>query len=257
MSTPQTFDTTYDAIGPMRAPAIVFLHGATATRKQWMPQFDALSDAYRVIAVDLPGHGELAHERFTLDGAAARVEQIIRERTPYKCALVGGPSLGGYVAMTLAHRAPSIVPGLALAGAAINFTGLMGTMARMNAALFPLFPQKWLAGENTRMMRRLFKPEIAEAQIEAGYFFKSAGDVYRDLAGRDFHALLRAYPGPTLVLDGTKDWQNLRYEKTFLAAAQHPTLSHLHGAGHVSNLEMPEDFTDAVRRFAGTVFGQV
>ena len=90
MSTPQTFDNTYDAIGPMRAPAIVFLHGATATRKQWMPQFDALSDAYRVIAVDLPGHGELAHERFTLDDAAARVEQIIRERTPYKCALVVG-----------------------------------------------------------------------------------------------------------------------------------------------------------------------
>ena len=241
----------------MRAPAIVFLHGATATRKQWLPQFEALSDAYRVIAVDLPGHGELAHERFTLDGAAARAEEIIRERTPYKCALVVGHSLGGYVAMTLARRAPSIVPGLVLAGAAINFTGWMGALARVNAALYPLFPQKWLAGENARMMRRIFKPELAEAQIEAGFYFKAAGDVYRELAGRDFHALLRGYPGPTLVLNGTKDWQNRRCEKAFLAAARHPTLGLLHGAGHVSNLETPGDFTDAVRRFAGQVFDEV
>lgn len=239
----------------MRAPALLFLHGATGTRKMWLPQMASLSDTYRVMAADLPGHGELAHERFTLEGAAERAEQIIRERAPYKTALVIGLSLGGYVAMTLARRAPEIVAGMVLAGASINFTGLMGTLARMNAALFPLFPKRWLASENARAMKKMFAPDIAAAQIEARFYFDAAGDVYRDLAGRDFHALLSGYPGPVLALNGEKDWQNRRYEKAFVAAAQHGTLAILPGAGHMCNLEAPDAFTAAVRAFADkTVF---
>lgn len=48
-----------DVAGPREAFPIVLLHGAAATRKMWVPQMEALSDEFRVIALDLPGHGPL------------------------------------------------------------------------------------------------------------------------------------------------------------------------------------------------------
>lgn len=56
-------------IGPPGTPPIVLLHGAAFTHAMWLPQLDALGVDFRVIAPDLPGHGERAGERFGLDAA--------------------------------------------------------------------------------------------------------------------------------------------------------------------------------------------
>ena len=60
------------AVGPADAPAIVFLHGTRLTRAQWLPQVRRLSDRFRCIAVDLPGHGARAGEPFTMAGRERR-----------------------------------------------------------------------------------------------------------------------------------------------------------------------------------------
>lgn len=49
-----------DIAGPADARPIVFLHSVQLTRKMWLPQVEALSSEYRLIAPDLPGHGALA-----------------------------------------------------------------------------------------------------------------------------------------------------------------------------------------------------
>lgn len=254
MSKPQGYENTYDKAGSLRAPCLILLHGATGTRKQWLPQLDALSDQYRVLAPDLPGHGECAHERFTLDGAVSAIERLIRERAPLGDALVVGQSLGGYVATALAARAPQCVRGLMLAGSSINFTGAMGTLARMNGSLYGAFPKRWLAGLNARELRKRLPPALAEAQIEAGFFFGAAGDVFRALSGQDFHALLRGFPGPVLIANGSADAPNRRAEAAHAAAAQHAQVRVIANAGHVCNLEAPDAFNAALRDFAGQVF---
>ena len=55
---------------PADAPAIVFIHGTRLTRAAWAPQLDASRDAYRCVAVDLPGTARGPASAFTLDGAA-------------------------------------------------------------------------------------------------------------------------------------------------------------------------------------------
>ena len=47
----------YDVMGPPHAFPIVLIHGAAWTRNMWLPQIEALSDEFRVLAIDLPGHG--------------------------------------------------------------------------------------------------------------------------------------------------------------------------------------------------------
>jgi pimeloyl-ACP methyl ester carboxylesterase len=56
-------ETTYDVAGSIGAPAIVFVHGTRLTHGAWAMQMAALSDEFRTIAVDLPGHGVLADVR--------------------------------------------------------------------------------------------------------------------------------------------------------------------------------------------------
>ena len=83
----------YDVAGPRDAFPIVLVHGAAATRKMWVPQLVALSDEFRVIALDLPGHGTLREQPFRLKAAVQAVMESLRHQT-HDRALIVGLSLG-------------------------------------------------------------------------------------------------------------------------------------------------------------------
>src|SRR5207302_4982978 len=51
--------TSYLEAGPPRGRPVVLLHGLSATNASFLPTFWSLARAHRVIAPDLPGHGEI------------------------------------------------------------------------------------------------------------------------------------------------------------------------------------------------------
>ena len=139
MTTKPTIPASITAVGPPGAPAIVFLHGTRLSRAAWTPQLDGLADEFRVIALDLPGHGSRAGEPFTLEAAAALVAATIRDEAADGRAVVVGLSLGGYVAMALAARDPGCVRGLVLAGATAEPVGVRSIPYRALAAVMDRF----------------------------------------------------------------------------------------------------------------------
>src|SRR6202142_4689542 len=70
-------DPRWTALGPAGAPLVVFIHPTRMNRTYWTPQVEALAPSNRVLAVDLPGHGHLHRERFTLPSAVAVVREAI------------------------------------------------------------------------------------------------------------------------------------------------------------------------------------
>src|SRR5512145_312238 len=100
----------------------------------WLPQIRGLSDTYRVIAPDLPGHGACAGVPFSFAAAAERIADLIREEAQGR-ALVAGLSLGGYVAIELAARHPDRVAGLVLSGCSVNFVGALGLYLKLVSGL--------------------------------------------------------------------------------------------------------------------------
>lgn len=83
-------------------PALVLLHGWGLNVRVWDGLAAALCDRFRIIAIDLPGHGRSAWlpERSSLAGQAAQVRETIAGITA-ECSLLGW-SLGGQIALQLA-----------------------------------------------------------------------------------------------------------------------------------------------------------
>ncbi|HEX5147617.1 MAG TPA: alpha/beta fold hydrolase [Candidatus Limnocylindrales bacterium] len=246
----QPTDATITAVGRATAPAIVFLHGTRLTRSSWTAQLDALGGEFRAIAVDLPGHGSRAGERFTLDGAVDAVAVAIREQAAGGRAVVVGLSLGGYVAMALAAREPGSVRGLVLAGATAEPIGVRSIPYRALAMILERFDGPALVRLNTWFFRARYPPFIAEPIVAGGFWSAGGARAVRALLGQRFAPRLAAYPGPTLILNGDWDLLFRLSAGTFAAAARDARRVRLAGALHLSNLDRPAHFSEAVRRFA-------
>jgi pimeloyl-ACP methyl ester carboxylesterase len=123
-----------DVAGPPDAFPIVLAHGVSWTRKMWMPQLEALSDEFRVIALDLPGHGALREQPFRLKAAVQIVMESLTQQT-HGLALIVGLSLGGYVAMACAHAYPQEIAGLVLSGCCIDYRGPIGIISWLDSSL--------------------------------------------------------------------------------------------------------------------------
>ncbi len=241
------------AMGPPGAPAIVFLHGTRLTRAVWTAQHEALSDEFRTIALDLPGHGARAGERFSLDRAADLVAATIRDEAAGECAIVVGLSMGGYVAMAVAARHPERVRGLVLAGAAAEPIGIHLAVFLGLAAILARVDGPWLDRLSGRVFRARYPRAIAEPIVAGGFWSKGGSVALRALSGQRFAPRLASYPGPTLILNGGWDLLFRPTAGSFAKVARDARRVRLAGAAHHSNLDRPAAFNAAVRRFARSV----
>jgi pimeloyl-ACP methyl ester carboxylesterase len=109
--------------GPSAGPALVLLHGLMVTSDlNWFGAFEPLSRPFRVIAMDLPGHGRSPAGRTTLRLAdcADDVAALARE-LDLPAIIPVGYSMGGLVAQLVWQRHRDLVAGLVLCSTARNF----------------------------------------------------------------------------------------------------------------------------------------
>lgn len=236
-------------------PTIVFLHGTRLTGAQWAVQVAALSDTYHCLALDLPGHGSAAAEAFTVEGAAERVAEVIERDATDGRAIVVGLSLGGYVAMAVAARWPERVTGLAISGATAEPVPPRSIAYRGLAAIFSKVPEPTLDAVNRWFFGWRYAPAIHEPILADGFFFPGGAVAVRSLIGERFKPRLAAYPGPSLILNGEYDLFFRPTARSFAAVAARPKRALIRGATHLANLDQPEAFTAAIRRFAGSIGG--
>jgi pimeloyl-ACP methyl ester carboxylesterase len=83
--------------------ALVLIHGGLADRGFWAPQMNAFADRYRVVALDLGGHGESGRgrEEWTISSFAEDVRAVVDALSLGRVVLIGN-SLGGPVGLEAA-----------------------------------------------------------------------------------------------------------------------------------------------------------
>ncbi len=135
-------------------PAIVFIHGWTCDRSHWRFQLADLRTSYRVIAIDLPGHGESGANRdaWSIDGLGADVATVVRGLELDDVVLVGH-SMGAPVALSAAPRLSGVVRGIIAVDALHNveFKGSPAAAQRMITRFTDDFD-----GARTRFMTGFF-----------------------------------------------------------------------------------------------------
>lgn len=120
MDLPGDLRVHYRDEGPRDAPAVVLVHGFAASLHAWEPWVQRLSPEYRVVSLDLPGHGlTRAPDGYQASGerSVAVVDELTR-RLGVERFVLGGNSMGGGVAWNYALTHPDRLRGLVLVDAA-------------------------------------------------------------------------------------------------------------------------------------------
>jgi pimeloyl-ACP methyl ester carboxylesterase len=213
--------------GPPHAETLVLVHGFAASLADWEPWVKRLSGHYRIISLDLPGHGlTLAPAGFhaNADGYADLVVEVAR-RLGVKRFVVIGNSMGGGVAWDIALRHPDRLDGLVLVDAVgppppgqvqrpgggpivfklLRYPVLRGVLAQVD--LTPLVGQGL---KSAFVDPRLVTPDLIQRY---GDFSRAPGhrailvDLVRGerMNPRSLSARLKTIRTPTLIMHGESD----------------------------------------------------
>ncbi|NGX34616.1 MAG: Lipase 3 [Candidatus Anoxychlamydiales bacterium] len=108
--------STLEYVEGKEGEPIVFVHGFQSTKSYWMPYFKRFHSKYKIIAMDLPGHGNSSrpeNQKYNLQALAASLESFIEEKKLKDFHLVG-TSMGGGIATIYAYNNPDKVKSLIL-----------------------------------------------------------------------------------------------------------------------------------------------
>ena len=240
-------------------PAVVLLHGFPFDRSMWRGQVEKLSGAFRVIAPDLRGHGGTAatREAATMEEMAEDVAALLDELNVTR-AVVCGLSMGGYVALAFYRAHPSRVRALVLADTRAQADTEEARRAReenarralaegMRPIVDAMLPK--ILSARTREVA----PEVVERVrgMMLGVSAQGAAAALRGMAlRRDQTELLASIDVPTLVVVGSEDAVTPPSEAEAMSEMiRGSRLVVVEGAGHVSNVERPEEFDRALLEF--------
>lgn len=241
-------DPGWTAVGRPGAPAIVLVHGSRLTRVVWGPVMDRLADEFRLVAVDLPGHGSRAAEPFTLAGAASVIAVAIDEAAGGR-AVVVGHSLGGYAAMELAAQSPGRVRGLVITGASQEPGGSWRWAFALLATILDNPTVGVVNRINDRWFRRRYGADVAAALIAGGYWTRAGVMGLREIMRRQFRDLLATYPGRTLIINGEMDLILRLGARSFRQAARDARRVTIPGGTHLVHLDRPAEVAAVLAAF--------
>lgn len=231
---------------------LVLVHGSRLSSTQWAPQLALLEGRVAVTLLDLPGHGSRAGEAFTLRRCAEVIHKAVLAVPQRDTAVVVGHSLGGYASMVYAARYPAEPGGLVLAGCSTSPTGPGASVYRGVAALTDRLGPARMTRVNDRVLHRLYPPERIDPVIAGGYWFDPTAAAWAEVMHYCRPSMVGHVRCPVLLLNGQFDQFRLG-TRAFVKACPHARVEVIRRAGHLSNLDQPEAFAEALVRFADSV----
>jgi pimeloyl-ACP methyl ester carboxylesterase len=241
---------TSDASVP---PVLILLHGAGGNQAMWNPVRRHLDPRWRVIALDLPGHGSRSDGHYTIEAAVQVVADEVRRLGTARVLLVGD-SLGGYTAIAAALALPPArLAGLAIGGCTQNIRGktlrqlrTRKFMMRIMAAL--LGPKRLVAkSADALVKKRLLGRADVDELVAGGLRMAAWGEAVDSLANRDFLSDVPRIDAPILFINGDKDAGPVAGEPEFVAAARHAEVRRF-PCEHGVSLWLPAEFAGAVNQ---------
>ena len=271
--------------GPADGPVIVGVHGLNGSAVNWAAIAPLLTSRYRLLALDLVGHGMTRSSGRSAKVPANRalLHRFIETVTGSPVILMGN-SMGGMISLSEAAAAPDTVAGLILLDPALPFVPVRSNL--MIAAIFVVYAIPGLGqrlirrgrglsaeqvvagvlelccGDVTRVSRATIEQHVEMARRRAAFtdgerdFLTASRSVVAESAyvtGRGYRRAVRSVSRPALLLHGTAD-RLVPVASARGAARAHPawTFVELPGVGHVPQLEAPQDCAKLITEWLST-----
>jgi len=242
---------------------VALLHGFPFNHSMWREQVEMLSRTHRVITPDLRGHGGTA-----ATGGAATMEEMAQDvaalldQLSIERAVFGALSMGGYVALAFYQLFPRRVRALILADTrphadtgearanreAMARRALEEGMETVAEAMLPKLLAPATLSDRPEIAARV-REMILSTQPEG------AAAALRGMAIRkDQTSLLSEIIAPTLILVGGEDILTPPADAELMhREIRGSQLVVIEGAGHVSNIERPSEFNNAITDFLKSI----
>jgi pimeloyl-ACP methyl ester carboxylesterase len=226
---------------------LLMIHGLGQIKESWKYQFE-LSDTYRLIAVDLMGHGSnpLPDKPITLENMAIEVIELLENLEINSCYIVG-LSLGGLLAQEIYRQREDLVSGLILSNTTWYIPSYFANKIVSKS-------EKLFHEDKEQLIEYIVNAAIHNKEVfeEARQSFYLS-DAYLECAvsgsGYNYFPTLLKVNVPTLLIGGTQDrttaiW-NLFVFKWIIPKAKIKIFE----VGHLSNIEAKDQFNEAIREF--------
>jgi pimeloyl-ACP methyl ester carboxylesterase len=242
---------------------VVLIHAFPLSKEMWKEQSnDLVRNGYRVILPDLPGFGDNESiSYFTIEEMAEQINELVGSLN-IKKAIIGGLSMGGYVALSLLRLNPDLFSALILC----DTTQLSDTNEKRKARfeLISKIEDDGTAALKDNMLANLIsdstKLNNPSLYSDLKNEFSAVSPIaainsLKSLAERqDQTDLIENLLIPTLLIfgeyDEITDQENARLLKQLIPNSE---LVIIKNAGHYSNLEQPQQFNSALLKFCRNI----
>jgi pimeloyl-ACP methyl ester carboxylesterase len=207
--------------GPRAAPVLVLIHGSNASLFTWRPWVARLDQTFRVVTMDMPGHGLTGAVPSNDYSSKAMVEFVraVTDKLGISRFAIGGNSMGGAIAARFAETYPARVTQLILVDAGglpskrgdkIPLAFKLARMPVLNQILLYITPRSLVAeGLNDAIVRKAI---ISDAMIDQYWEFArmtgsraATKERFREPPDNFIADHVAAIRVPTLILWGAED----------------------------------------------------
>ncbi|MFE4707492.1 alpha/beta fold hydrolase [Peribacillus simplex] len=232
---------------------LLFIHGFCGSHEYWSDIIAELKDEYRIIAVDLRGHGasEEIGGSFSIEDMAADIASFLEELEIGQVYMFGH-SLGGYITLAFAERFPGKLSGFSLVHSTAfpdDETGKEGRLKAVEKIESEGIPA-FIDGLIPKLFANSDDPNIDHIK-EIGYKTSEIGAIGSLHAMRnriDRNHVLKDTKLPVLLVAGEQD-KVIPVDKTFSVKGSHIKEVILKGSGHMGMLEAPSRLIEEIIRF--------
>ena len=232
---------------------LLLSHGYGATERMWQPQVAALSARYKLITWDMRGHGQTdSPDDPTAYSEAATVEDIagILDAVGAEQAVIGGLSLGGYMTLAFHYAHPERCRALILCDTGPGYRNPKSREGWNETA------ERRAVNFETKGIEALGRSPELEASRGAQRSAQGLANAARGMLAQADSRIIDSLPDikvPVLVIVGENDTPFLAGTDFMVNAIPGARKVVIPDAGHASNIDQPERFTDAIVSFLDEV----
>ncbi|MFK3799265.1 alpha/beta fold hydrolase [Pseudomonas sp. NPDC088444] len=242
-----------------RGDPVLLVHGLGSSCRDWEYQIPTLAAHYRVIAVDVRGHGrsDKPRERYSIAGFSADIEALLDHLQPGPVHVVG-LSMGGMIGFQLAVDHPQLLRSLTIVNSApeVKIKGFDDVKQ---------FAKRWLLARVFSMQaigkalgKNLFpKPGQADlrekiakrwAQNEKRAYLAS----FSAIVGWGVQEKLSRIQCPTLIVTADRDYTPVALKEAYTRLIPNARMVVIADSRHATPLDQPEEFNRVLMAFLST-----